>query len=270
MKASRFVGVVAATVLVGASSVGCSAGAVAQKAGESAQLVMALAGASEKAASAGSAEISMTMTSPDTAGKAVNMKGLYSWGSGLAMEVEVPAADLQLDALAADGTVMMRLVDGAYYYEVDPFEDGPFKGKSWLKVDAAAVLGEKGAAGLGAASGDPTAGLKTLKYARNVTTVGTESINGKSTVHYRAEVPADKLGVAADMYENLGLSGQVVTDVWVDGEGAPARLNQQIGTTSISLDFLKFGIQKRIEVPPAADTADMTEIFKQQDQAGAV
>ncbi|MFD9358993.1 hypothetical protein [Streptomyces sp. NPDC060031] len=270
MKSNRIIGSVTAAVFVAAGSAGCSATAVTQKAGESAQnLVAALSRASDEASKAGSADISMTLTTPDTGGKPMQMKGLYSWGNGLAMETEMPAKDLQMEDMVADGTITMRLVQGAYYYEVDPAPDGPFQGKTWLKVEASAVMGEKGAASMNGANADPTSGLKGLKYAKDVTKVATENVNGKSTVHYRASVPADRLGAASDMYKGLGMTGEVVTDVWVDDKGTPARMNQVIGTSTISVDFLSFGSQRSIDVPPAADTADVTERFKQQAQGGS-
>lgn len=269
MKTSRTVAGVTVALVMAAGTAGCSATTVTKQAGESAQtLVAALALASDEASKAGSADISMTMTSPDTGGKPVQMKGVYSWGNGLAMATEMPAKDVEMEEFVEDGTVTMRLVQDAYYYEIDPMPDGPFKGKRWLKLEASAVLGEKGVASMKTANNDPTAGLKMLKYAKNVTKVGAEDVNGKGTVHYRATIPADKLGAAADLYSELGATGELVADVWVDDKGMPARMTQVFGTTTVSTDFLSFGSAQPIDVPPAAETADMTELYK-QEQGGA-
>ncbi|MGW9372954.1 hypothetical protein ACWGVR_23340 [Streptomyces xanthophaeus] len=271
MNTTKTIGMTTAALIAAVATAGCGAASVTQNAGESVQnMVAALARASDEASKAGSADVSMTVTSPDTGGKPVQMKGLYTWGNGMAMETEIPAKDLGMDDMVADGTVTMRLVDGAYYYEVDRVEeDGPFKGKTWMKVEASVVVGEKGAASMAGANGDPTAGLKGLKYAKDVTKVGTENVNGKSTIHYRATVPADKMSTAADMYKGLGLSGEIVTDIWVDDKGAPARMTQAVGTTSVSMDFLAFGGGRTVVVPPAAETADMTELYKEQVKGGA-
>ncbi|MFD8141490.1 hypothetical protein [Streptomyces sp. NPDC059708] len=272
MKSRTMTGLVAAVAVV-AGTAGCSAVAVTQKAaGESAEtVVQALSHVSDEASKAGSAEISATMAGPATGGKAVTMKGLYSWGDGgLAMETTMPAEDAQMTHLVKDGgTVTVRLVNGSYYYGVDPIESGPYAGKSWLKVEASAIVGEKGAAGMAQGQGDPTAGLKGLKYAKDTAWVGVETVNGKNTKHYRASIPAAKMGATADMPKSLGLSGDVVMDVWLDEKGAPARLNQVMGETSISVDFLSFGGTKTVEVPPAADVADMTAILKEQKEGKA-
>lgn len=267
MKAGTVTASIAGAVIVTAGLSGCTAGAsVGQKAADSAEtLVATLTKVSDEASKAGSAEVEMSVKMPDTGGKPVQMNGTYSWGNGLAMEAEMPAKDLQMEDLVADGTITYRLVQGAYYYHIDPAPSGPFAGKTWLKVEASAVLGEQGAAGMNAGNNDPTAGLKSLKWASNVTKVGREDVNGKSSVHYRATVPVDKLGDLKAMFGAVGAGGatELVSDVWVDDKGMPSRLNQTVGTVTVDIDFLSFGVAKDIAVPPAADTADISEAVKE-------
>ncbi|CAM5308172.1 putative lipoprotein [Streptomyces avidinii] len=263
--AGRTAAGIAAALIVTAGVSGCAAGAsVGKQAADSAEaLVATLAKASDDASKAGSADVRMTVTMPDTGGKPVQMNGVYSWGNGLAMEAETPAKDLEMEDLVADGTITYRLVQGSYYYGVDPAPEGPFKGKTWLKLDASAVLGDKGAAAMESGNNDPTAGLKSLKWANNVTKIGKEDVNGKSSVHYRATVPSDKLGDAASAFGAMGGgAGDLVSDIWVDDKGMPSRLNQTVGTTSVNVDFLSFGVAKDITAPPAADTADITDLVK--------
>lgn len=266
MKAGTVTTGIAAAVIVTAGLSGCTAGAsVGKTAADSAEtLVATLTKVSDEASKAGSAEVEMSVTMPDTGGKPVQMNGVYSWGDGLAMEAEMPAADLQMEKLVADGTITYRLVQGAYYYGIDPAPSGPFAGKTWLKVEASAVLGEQGAAGMNAGNNDPTAGLKSLKWASNVTKVGQEDVNGKSSVHYRATVPVDKLGDTKAMFGAVGAgtATELVSDIWVDDKGMPSRLNQTVGDVTVNVDFLSFGVAKDIAVPPAADTADITEAVK--------
>ncbi|MFE4637845.1 hypothetical protein ACFRJ1_31365 [Streptomyces sp. NPDC056773] len=258
---------IAAAVIVTAGLSGCTAGAsVGEKAADSAEtLVAKLTKASDEASKAGSAEVEMSVTMPGTGGKPVQVNGTYSWGNGLAMEAEMPAADLEMQDLVADGTVTYRLVRGAYYYGIDPAPSGPFAGKTWLKIEASAVLGEQGAAAMSAGNNDPTIGLKSLKWAGNVTEVGREDVNGKSSVHYRATVPAEKLGDAKAMFGTADGGGatELVSDVWVDDKGMPSRLNQVFGNVTVHIDFLSFGVAKDIAVPPAADTADITEAVRE-------
>ncbi|MFF3212750.1 hypothetical protein ACFYYB_19020 [Streptomyces sp. NPDC002886] len=266
MKAGTVTTGIAAAVIVSAGLSGCTSGAaVGKKAADSAQtLVSTLAKASDEASKAGSAEVEMSVTMPDTGGKPVQLNGVYSWGNGLAMEAEMPAKDLHMENLVADGTITYRVVQGAYYFGIDPAPSGPFAGKTWLKIEPSAVLGEKGAAGMNTGNNDPTAGLKALKWASDVTEVGREDVNGKSSVHYRATVPADKVDGAGAVFDAVGgaAATELVTDVWVDDKGMPSRLNQTFGNVAVHIDFFSFGLAKDIAVPPAAETGDITEAVK--------
>ncbi|MFE9561365.1 hypothetical protein ACFYM0_09680 [Streptomyces sp. NPDC006487] len=266
MKAGTVTTSIAAAVVVAVGLSGCTAGAsVGKQAVDSAEsLVATLAKASDDASKAGSAKVEMRLTMPGTGGKPVQVNGIYSWGDGLAMEAEMPAESLRLEDLVSDGTVTYRLVQGAYYYGIDPAPSGPFAGKTWLKVEASAVLGEQGAAGMNAGNSDPTAALKSLKWAENVTRVGREDVNGKSSVHYRAIVPVDRLGDTKALLAAVGGGGatELVSDIWVDDTGMPSRLNQTFGDSDVRMDFLSFGVAKDIVAPPAADTADVTEAIK--------
>ncbi|MCX4775741.1 hypothetical protein [Streptomyces sp. NBC_01264] len=259
---------VASAVIVTAGLSGCTTGAEAgRKAADSARtLVSTLTKASDQAAGAGSAEVEMSVTMPGTGGRPVRLNGLYSWGNGLAVEAEMPAEDLRMEDLVADGTITYRLVQGAYYYGIDPAPSGPYAGRTWLRIEASAVLGERGAAGMNAGDNDPTAGLKSLKWADEVTEIGREDVNGKSSVHYRATVPVDRMGDAGAAFGAAGGGGggatELVSDVWVDDKGMPSRLNQTLGSVIVDIDFLSFGVVKEIAVPPAADTADITEAVR--------
>ncbi|MEW2417475.1 hypothetical protein AB0953_27645 [Streptomyces sp. NPDC046866] len=230
-------------------------------------MVAALSSASDSATKAGSAEVRMRVTSPDTGGQPVDMTGTYSWGNGYAMEAEIPAKQVQMEKMAEDGTVTMRMVQGAYYYEVDPIPSGEFKGKRWLKIEASALIGESGAAKLSGPANNPTAGLKMLKWSKGVDKVGSEDVNGKPTVHYKATVPLDKLDKGAEeTWKAVGSAGAgvVVVDVWVDDKGMPARLAQNAGSTNMTMDFLSFGATKEVSAPPADETADVTEAIKKE------
>ncbi|WP_330300126.1 hypothetical protein [Streptomyces sp. NBC_00503] len=250
------------------ATAGCSATAVTRAADSAEVLAAALGKASDEATGAGSAEIKVTTSGPQTGGKPVVVTGLYSWGNGLAMEGEIAAADVKMQKLVADGTVTVRLVQGAYYYNIDPVPAGPLKGKSWLKLDASAVMGENGAAALKNGSNDPTAGLKLLKYAKGVSKVGKEDVNGKAATHYHAKISTAELGDAAAIYQSMGGGAtDLVADVWIDDKGMPARMTQAFGALDTSMDFLSFGGAKEITAPPAAETADMTEMIKNRKPA---
>lgn len=121
------------------------------------------------------------------------------------------------------------------------------KGRTWLKMDASALMGADGAAALkNGSSNDPTAGLKLLKYAKGVSKVGKEDVNGKAATHYHAKISLAELGDAAAIYESMGTGAtDLVADVWIDDKGMPARMTNALGAVNVSMDFLSFGGRRR-------------------------
>ncbi|MFJ8081272.1 hypothetical protein ACIQ6Y_11630 [Streptomyces sp. NPDC096205] len=265
---------VTAVALVTTSACG---GAAQKAAVDNADTIMAaLARATDRTEKIGSAQMNMTADMGN--GTPVSMNGTYSWGDGYAFDVEMDTAAAQMQALQDAPTTRMLFVDGAYYYDIDPQSSGPIAGKEWMKIDASAVLGEKGAQALSTSPGasSPAASMRGLKFAKDVEDLGQETINGKSTVHYRAELGEKELGKFADAYTednpftNLaGNPSTIVMDIWVGEDDLPVRMKQDIGNVSMTMDFLKFGATAGVEAPPAAETGDLTEQVEQmQTQQG--
>ncbi|MFF3976501.1 hypothetical protein [Streptomyces sp. NPDC001828] len=274
----------AVAVVVGVT--GCSAGAAAVDTGKKAagvadqansMVLAALTRAGDRSQKAGSAEMSIT-TQLKGQPAPTAMSGVYSWGEGVAFEVEVDARSAGMQKLVSDGSMTMRYVKGAYYYGVDAQPRGPLKGKHWMKIDASVLLGEQGVAAV-ASSGDPTAGLRSLRYSRNVTEVGKETVLGRATTHYKAVLSKGDLGQSAKalsgedgnglMEQFTGGVDQLTFEVWLDGNDLPVRVDERFGQARVSMDFKKFGAAKPVQVPPASDTADMTEAVRRQGaQAG--
>ncbi|MEV6655247.1 hypothetical protein [Streptomyces sp. NPDC051219] len=215
----------------------------------------------------GSAEVGITTETATE--RPVAMEGTYSWGDGQAMDMEMDAEAAGMQDLVSDGTVRCLLVDKAYHYEVDPQPDGPLKGKHWMKIDASAVFGEKGASAL---SGSGMDDLRIIGLSDDVKNVGKETVLGKETTHYKGVISKDDLGAAKDllapedknslMHEFTGGVEETTVEVWLDDNDLPVRIKQQLGSATFTTDFEKFGATKPIEAPPAADTADMTDEVK--------
>ncbi|MFI9149787.1 hypothetical protein [Streptomyces sp. NPDC053367] len=252
-------------------------GGTAQKAAvDNADAVMAaLARATDRTEEIGSAQ--MNLTADMGTGTPVTMNGTYSWGDGYAFDVEMDTAAVQMQALQDAPTTRMLFVDGAYYYDIDPQSSGPIAGKEWMKIDASAVFGEGAQAfNTSAGASSPAASMRGLKFAKDVEDLGRETVNGKSAVHYRAELGEKELGKFADAYTednpftNLaGNPSSIVMDIWVGEDDLPVRMKQDMGTISMTMDFEKFGATAEVEAPPAAETGDLTEQVKQlQSQQG--
>ncbi|MER6343124.1 hypothetical protein ACWC10_08700 [Streptomyces sp. NPDC001595] len=271
---AAWVGVTAATLL---ATVGCGA-ETTRKAAETVdgadQIMAALTRATDRTEKLGSAEIETVTTLDATGGAPISMDGTYSWGDGAAMDVEMDTAAAQMSALQDDPTTRVVMVDGAYYYGVDPQPSGPLAGKHWMRIDVAAVAGEAGADNM-AANADPTAALRYLSTSTQVKDLGEETVRGKQVTHYRGSVGAEAINdsklTAAEKEAALtaleASGGKLVCDIWVDGKDLPVRVTQSGAGMTVSMDFVKFGATEEITAPPAADTGDLTEAVREQRDA---
>ncbi|MBD0844067.1 MULTISPECIES: hypothetical protein [unclassified Streptomyces] len=178
-----------------------------------------------------------------------------------------------MQALQDDPTIRTLLVDGVYYYDVDPQASGPLAGKEWMKIDSSAVFGDSGSEAFksGGAGGNPADSLKGLKYASDVEDLGTSTVNGRKATHYRAVLDQKDMGKFEHAYKGedsainslTGGADSMTMDIWVDDKDLPVRLKQVMGPIKVTMDFGKFGATAGIEAPPAAETADMTEAIKE-------
>ncbi|MCT9076465.1 hypothetical protein [Streptomyces fulvoviolaceus] len=260
-----------ATSACGADSVKQAADAV----DKTDAIMAALTRATDRTEQLGSAEVKMT-TDVGT-GTPIAMDGTYSWGDGYAYDVEMDTKAAQMQTLTDDPSIRVLLVDGAYYYDVDPQPSGPLKGKEWMKIDTSAVLGESGAQALSGSSGSPSASMKGLKYADDVEDLGKQTLNGQSTTHYRAVIDQAGMGKFKEAYGDqdsllgsvTGGATSITMDVWLGAEDLPVRMKQKFGTMTVTMDFEKFGKTATVKAPPAAQTGDLTEeIKKVQEQQG--
>lgn len=261
---TRTVGCVMALAAL-AGTAGCSVSQV-DKAAESVSAVM-----QRVAHNADGKQSAQVVSTVDMNGKHVTMSGTYAWGSSHAgLDMRMKSTDLGLQTLTSAATVEMRLVDGAYYYSVGPRPSGPLKGKHWLKIDASAVFGDSSDLS-SSMQQNPTVGLDALSASDDATKVGAETVDGRKTTHYTATVSkadleehsklfsATQKGALARFFDG---SDSVTTDVWVDAHDLPVRMTQDFGSMKVTLDFTSFGGAHPIQVPAAADTADMSAVVK--------
>ncbi|MYT71389.1 MULTISPECIES: hypothetical protein [unclassified Streptomyces] len=279
MKHTRTVAWAGITLAALTATTACSADTARKTAGavgHAGSVMAALTRASDKASGLGSAQVETTTVLTASGGKPVAMNGTYSWGDGTAMDLQMDTANAKMSSLQDDPTMQVKVVDGAYFYEIDPQPSGPLKGKHWARVDVSAVLGEAGADSA-ADNADPTTGLRYLGASKNVKVVGKETVRGKKAVHYRGSIGADQVTgnsrfSAAEKkaaLKSLATSGGRLTyDIWVDGDDLPVRVKQHGGGMDVTMDYLKFGATKPITAPPVSDTGDLTDMVeKQRDQS---
>ncbi|MFI5683540.1 hypothetical protein [Streptomyces sp. NPDC051636] len=182
--------------------------------------------------------------------------------------------------LTSQGTeIEQRVVDGVVYQKPSGGQKAAVPdGRTWMKTDLAR-LNRSGSTGRSQVS-DPAEPFRYLKGAdtEDVTRVGTQTLDGTRTTHYRVAVPVSSLapgnaGQAGELRRQLGKSSLPV-DLWLDDRGrlrqesvrltlhplqgrTPGKQDAQVTSTTV-LRFTDFGTKVSVAEPPASDTADVT------------
>ena len=124
---------------------------------------------------------------------------------------------------------------------------------------------------------DPAQYLRWLwAVGEDVEELGTETVRGVETTHYRATVELDRVVEAGepevrdatrvwiDLLKRQLELGEVPIDVWVDEDGLVRRIEQEYevgGTqTQIRMELDDFGIEVDAEAPPADQVIDLGDL----------
>ena len=174
--------------------------------------------------------------------------------------------------LVADGeSIQLRVIGKVLYELLPPAARSAVPGKKpWVRIDTTRVA--PGSDGTVSAPDIPQS-LGYLRNAQDVTTVGTETVDGTRTTHYRfqAALPRSGSGMIG-----VSLPTSIPIDVWVDAQqhireerfvltvtaSASASASVSAGTQSVTstteLRMSDFGSPVTVTSPPAAQTADLT------------
>ncbi|MCS0599657.1 hypothetical protein NX794_00135 [Streptomyces sp. LP11] len=181
---------------------------------------------------------------------------------------------------SAGTTVEQRVLDGVVYQKPTGKQRGSVPGgKIWTKIDLAR-LAKQNRSGQSQVS-DPAEPVRYLKGidSDDVTRLGTQTLDGTRTTHYRVSVPVSALaqgdaGKAQELRRQLGKSSLPV-ELWLDDKGrlrqesvrltlrplkqrTPGKENTAVTSTTM-LRFTDFGTDVDVTAPPAKDTADVTD-----------
>ncbi|MGQ4516148.1 hypothetical protein [Streptomyces sp. DW26H14] len=184
------------------------------------QDIAAAQSAYRKTADAGSAKLTMSTTVGGVGGNAA----MTLRGSGV---IDLANGGSDVTMRVGGQRVQERTLDGMLYEKLPSTSKQLLPaGKTWLKLDLKKVAGALGG-GSGATAGitdDPAAPFSYVKgvSGKDVTKVGTETVNSTRTTHYRLSVDAGKLaqGNAAESKQlRQQLGDRLPVDLWLDGQG---------------------------------------------------
>jgi hypothetical protein len=155
-------------------------------------------------------------------------------------------------------------------------------GKTWIKADVEDAMTSLGASGsakdlFGASSQSPAETLKLLGKLGSVTEVGTETLDGAQTTHYRATVDIaealESAGAppeAAAAVRASGLATKVPVDVWIGvDDGYVHRVTVSYGATvqgqsvsgEMTMTMSDWGTDVSIDVPSDDEVFDATALL---------
>ncbi|MFE4589555.1 hypothetical protein [Streptomyces laurentii] len=281
-----------------AKSAGKTAGkAAAQGAGD---VTEAITAAFKKTSEAKAAKFTMTMemTGTGAADGTTTMSGVQGWDPTV-MDVTMEGGMLAGAGAGAaeDGMpekIRMIMQDDVMYTEVGAEMAKQFGGKTWMKMDFAAMAKESGNASLKAMTAnmsssnqDPAQQLAVLLQARGIRHVGPEKIKGTDTEHYKGSVTVDEMMKANKnldvvpekdrkaLLETMKTAGlkSYDTEVWVDKDGYPAKMVVGMampqGSVKVTAFYSDYGTKAEVTPPPAGKTMDFQEMMKKAMESAA-
>jgi hypothetical protein len=162
--------------------------------------------------------------------------------------------------------------------------------KPWIKVDLDAA--RRGGAAVGQleqlGQSDPMHVLELLGgTTRDVDDLGTESVRGAQTTHYRTVLDLVRAardasgGARPSVYGLMQRTGarEMPADVWIDRDGRMRKMTYRVeltpppgaatapdpDTMSVAMELYEFGVDVRVSPPPDGEVVDLVELSQQQE-----
>jgi hypothetical protein len=225
----------------------------------------------------------------EVAGKGVSVKGAGAYRGGTS-----PAAQMAFDSMKVAGFSMpagteFRFLDDVMYLKSSKGGLLPGVGDgSWVKIPMDDVKSSgNSVGGLDLTMTNPADELKKMLDTQDVTKVGTETIDGAKTTHYRATIDSTGSGTVTEkksessdelsrqleeqlsnsIKDSLGLTKPVVVDAWVDGDYHARKLQMTLPVLdemTMTMRFAHFGEDVTIEAPADAKDLDLSEMLSGQ------
>jgi hypothetical protein len=271
-----------ALVLIAAGCGSATVGSSSTASGTQAIKVSNLSEAAATTRSAGSARVDMHMTTTAD-GREVTMHGVGAIAFGrpqkgdLRLTMGVPTVPVPLQ--------MHEIVDGlVVYMDVPLLSSSLPSAKPWIKLDLG-KLGHQAGINLGSimdsSNNDPSQALSYLTGASsNVQNLGTDTVRGVQTTHYRATVDLQKVVAHAPARDRKALRQTMATlrqqlgtstfpvDAWIDSAGRARRISEKMAMPalgahmSMTEDLYDFGVKVNVTPPPADQTIGYLDFMR--------
>ncbi|MGV9288749.1 hypothetical protein [Streptomyces sp. NPDC003719] len=205
---------------------------------------------------AGSAWVESTTVVGDEL--SLKASGALGWGDGLTGTLTITyTGGTTAAAMRRLGTTSMeaRYLPDAYYARMGDAFAARAGGRHWIKYAYADLEDLGGGAGAGFADRmrdiAPDEAVRLLLASDDVHEVGEETTRGRRTTHWSGTVDGD---------------GARTVDIWVDGQDLLVKKTErgrtETGELAQTAYYGDYGSDVPVEKPPAADTADFTDLVK--------
>jgi hypothetical protein len=246
-----------------------------------------VARAADKTVQAGGARVALDATITEPGGKALPLTGkgvMDPKGERGRIDMDFSSiAAASGERLSKKQATISSLFDRYDIYLGGPALERELPGdKKWIKIDLREVSRELGTEQFTQLNqNDPRKTLDYLRGTGDVEKLGTATVRGASTTHYRATVdlreyanklpPDQRADAKAELdraNERFGGTNKVTFEVWLDEEGRVRRMKDRCsfpgdGQGKIQVDetveFFDFGVPVTVEVPPRSEVQDVTE-----------
>jgi hypothetical protein len=236
--------------------------------------------------------VEMTMNI-DSVGQPIHITGSGAMDSGKHQaQLHLDMSDLANvpggDQLGGGSALQIReLLDGFTLYMSAPFLTQNLPGgKKWLKMDIEKI-GKAAGFNLGAfqqpGQGDPSQWIQFLRSSSDMKKVGTDTVRGVKTTHYKGVSNLDKLAEsvpAADRKAAKATSEQLTkltgitsipVEAWIDSKGLVRRVGMKLDynklpgsdqgmSVDLTEDLYDFGVKVDVTPPPSDETYDITNL----------
>lgn len=284
-------GPVLATLALAACGGGNGGDAVVSTQAGSADSILATAASNASGAGSSRVDFTITMQIPEQEGPVtLSGEGAFDYEARrgrLTYDFGELFAALGQTLPGADEPVEIVLDGNVFYMKFGLLSNLVPGVKPWIKFDLESLAGREGldlSQFQSINQGDPSQILEYLRAAGSVEEVGTEEVRGVETTHYKGVIDLDRVaGLApADVRDQLrqsidqleeqtGLS-ELPVEVWIDGDGLPARIQYSFDgsvlsggegegfTTIFTMELYDWGADVTVEPPPASEVTDSSEL----------
>ncbi|GKQ35671.1 hypothetical protein [Streptomyces sp. A012304] len=204
--------------------------------------------------------------------------GALRWGHGLTGTLTITyTGGTTAETMRELGVTSMEaryLPDAFYAHMGQAFAGQAGGGKRWLKYayDDLAAMGTGADFAAQLRSTTPNQSVRLLLDSDDVQEVGEEIVEGRRTTHYSGTVEVADVadaGLRAHL-EQAGVTAETV-DIWVDAKDLLVKKVEKGETAhggySQTAYYSDYGTEVTTQAPPAGDTADFSELLRQQGGA---